>query len=247
MLTYILFLKRKLFNLILKFRSDTYIFFLKKKGYKIGDRVYIGPKSNISGRNITIGNNTTIVAEAKISEDVQIGSNVVIASGCYILTKNHDVGLCHNALPYGTNYDNRPVIIANNVWIGMNVTIIPGITINEGAIIGMGAVVTKDVGKCEIFGGNPAKKIGARDSLRYEFLKEHNCFLNDIRGKNYLSNKITKKINQIISEKSITKKIIYDYELYPEPYKVRSVMYNYSLNHNFKFDIDNKGYFIESK
>ena len=53
-----------------------------------------------------------------------------------------------------------------------NAIILKGVTIGEGAVIGMGAVVTKDVPKGAVMGGNPAKVIKYRDMERYEQLKQ---------------------------------------------------------------------------
>ena len=52
--------------------------------------------------------------------------------------------------------------IGNDVWIGDRAMIKAGVTIGNGAVIGMGSIVTKDVGRYEIWAGNPAKKIRDR-------------------------------------------------------------------------------------
>ena len=49
-----------------------------------------------------------------------------------------------------------PVIISNNVWIGMNATILKGVTIGENSVVAAGAVVTKSVPANVVVGGNPA-------------------------------------------------------------------------------------------
>jgi acetyltransferase-like isoleucine patch superfamily enzyme len=54
------------------------------------------------------------------------------------------------------------VIIGNDVWIGTNATILSGVTIENGAVIAAGSMVTKNVGKYEIWGGNPARIIRKR-------------------------------------------------------------------------------------
>ena len=57
-----------------------------------------------------------------------------------------------------------PVIVKDDVWIGMGATILSGVTIGQGAIIAAGAVVTKDVEPYAIVGGVPAKLIRYRFS-----------------------------------------------------------------------------------
>ena len=72
------------------------------------------------------------------------------------------------------DYRCTAVTIEDNVWIGGKSIILPGVTIHEGAVIGMGAVVTKDVPKCAVVGGNPAKVLKYRDINQYEQLKKEN-------------------------------------------------------------------------
>ncbi|EJT6165213.1 hypothetical protein N2W22_001681 [Clostridium perfringens] len=59
-------------------------------------------------------------------------------------------------------FSKQNIVIKNNVWIGLNSIILGNVTIEEGAIIGAGSVVTKNVGKNEIWAGNPAKFIKRR-------------------------------------------------------------------------------------
>lgn len=53
-------------------------------------------------------------------------------------------------------------VIANDVWIGQNATILPGVHIGDGAIIGMNSVVGSDVAPYTIVAGNPARPIRKR-------------------------------------------------------------------------------------
>ena len=65
------------------------------------------------------------------------------------------------------------VVIANDVWIGRNATIISGVKIGSGAVIATEAMVTKDVPPYGIVGGNPAKLIRYRfsENIRARLLK----------------------------------------------------------------------------
>ncbi len=58
--------------------------------------------------------------------------------------------------------ENKIVTIGNDVFIGMNVSILDGITIGHGAAIGAGAVVSKDIPPYAIAVGCPIKVIGYR-------------------------------------------------------------------------------------
>lgn len=66
---------------------------------------------------------------------------------------------------------NLSVVIASDVWIGNNVSIMGGVKVGVGAIIGTGSIVTKDVAPYAIVAGVPAKRI------RYRFNEEDIKFL----------------------------------------------------------------------
>lgn len=53
----------------------------------------------------------------------------------------------------------QPVIIGNNVTIGMYSIIMPGVKIGNNVIVGAHSVVTKDVPDGQIIAGVPAKRI----------------------------------------------------------------------------------------
>ena len=56
-----------------------------------------------------------------------------------------------------------PVIIGNNVWIGMNATILKGVTIGDNSVVAAGSVVTKSVPANVVVAGNPAVVIKKLD------------------------------------------------------------------------------------
>lgn len=62
----------------------------------------------------------------------------------------------------GERGDNGITIVENDVWIGTGSIIMSGVTIGKGSIVAAGSIVTKDIPPCEIWGGNPAKKIKDR-------------------------------------------------------------------------------------
>ena len=84
-------------------------------------------------------------------------------------------------------------IIANDVWIGQNVTILPGVHIGDGAIIGANSVVTKDIPAYHIAGGNPCKII------RKRFNEELINYLEEIKWWNWEEDKIFKNLEILCS------------------------------------------------
>lgn len=92
-----------------------------------------------------------------------------------IITQNHnyDKG---KALPYDFTYIYKEVVIEQCVWFGNRVIVVGNVHIGEGAIIAADSVVTKDVPKYAIVGGNPAKVIKYRDVEHYEKLKSQKAY-----------------------------------------------------------------------
>jgi acetyltransferase-like isoleucine patch superfamily enzyme len=56
------------------------------------------------------------------------------------------------------------ITIGNDVWIASDVKVLSGVNIGDGAVIGANSLVTKDVPKYAVYGGNPAKLIRMRFS-----------------------------------------------------------------------------------
>ena len=97
---------------------------------KIGDNCGFSGVSIVSSIGITIGNN------------VMCGTNVMIGD------RNDHEDLYPQFKP-------APVVIGNNVWIGMNSVIMKGVTIGDNVIIGANSLVTRDVPSNVIAVGSP--------------------------------------------------------------------------------------------
>lgn len=97
---------------------------------------------------------------------VTIGKNVMMGPNVAIITENHRFDRMDVPIREQGYYDRKPVVINDDVWIGMRVIILPGVTVGKGAILAAGAVVTKDVPEYAIVGGNPAKVIKYRNENR---------------------------------------------------------------------------------
>jgi len=118
-----------------------------------------------------IGMNCNICAGVFIENDVIIGSNVTIKNGVQLwdglrIEDNVFVGpnvtFTNDLLPRSKQYPEKfpKTFIRKGASLGANSTILCGIEIGEYSMIGAGSVVTKNVGKQELWYGNPAKHKG---------------------------------------------------------------------------------------
>jgi len=103
---------------------------------------------------LSIGDYTSIGDRTQIQcrDTVTIGSNVLISWDVNILDHDFHTSGGGAAVP-------RPIVIEDEVWIGVRAIILKGIRVGRGAIIGAGAVVTRDVPPFTFAGGNPAQNI----------------------------------------------------------------------------------------
>lgn len=97
---------------------------------------------------------------------VTIGANAMIGPGCTFVTASHAIDPTERMMGL---FDNKPITVGDNVWLGANVTVLPGVSIGDGAVVGAGSVVTKDIPAGVIAVGSPCKvlrPISERDKLR---------------------------------------------------------------------------------
>lgn len=109
------------------------------------------------------------------SGGVRIGRYFHPGRGLTIFSTNHNY-VFGTRIPYDSTVIEKPVTIEDFVWCGANVTIVPGVRVGEGAVIAAGSVVTKDVPRCAVIGGNPACILKFRDIERFDDLKAKNLF-----------------------------------------------------------------------
>ncbi len=109
------------------------------------------------GSRTFIGRNTLIDANGGVT----IGKDVLIGPDVKIWSADHNFHECKTTINrQGHIYS--PVVIENDVWIGVSAIILKGVTIRSGAIVGAGSLVNKDVPENTIVAGNPAHPLRAR-------------------------------------------------------------------------------------
>ena len=107
---------------------------------------------------IEIGNNCRINgAYIHAQKNIKISDNCVIASGVNIIDSNgHETYSLNRTIGRDTP---KSIFIGNNVWIGINSTILKGTTIGDNSIVAANSVVKGDFPCNCIISGNPAKII----------------------------------------------------------------------------------------
>lgn len=169
---------------------------------KFEGKTHIGRNTSFYG---SIGYGTYVADNCFISAD--IGRFCSIGAGCRYINATHPYKApfattspyfisINPSTYYGTHsYAKRQMMeeflfynketelvnkIGNDVWTGLNVTLIGGVEIGDGAVILTNAVVTKDVPPYSIVGGVPAKIIGYRyDEETIKFLQNIQWWNND--------------------------------------------------------------------
>jgi len=135
-------------------------FFFPQKILRINGRVPwpMHPTSRILFyKNIQVGNRCTPGMNSgcyiQARNGIRLGHNVRIGPGVGLISAGHSID------DYDVHENEPPILIGNNVWIGMNAVILPGVKIGNNVIIGAGSVVTTDIPENSIAAGNPCKVI----------------------------------------------------------------------------------------
>ena len=102
--------------------------------------IIIGDNCGFSGT--TIGCTVSI----KIGNNVRCGANTLITDTDWHMDDPRS-GKC------------KPIIIEDNVWLGINSSVLKGVTIGKNSVIGAGSVVTKNIPANVIAAGNPCRVI----------------------------------------------------------------------------------------
>lgn len=130
---------------------------LKAMMGSLGESCWIEPPLRVAyGTHIHIGNhfyanfNLTVVDDATVT----IGDNVMIAPNVTLATAGHPIDPEIRAT--GQQFS-LPIVIEDNVWLGMGVMVNPGVVIGRNSVIGAGSVVTKSIPADVVAAGVPCR------------------------------------------------------------------------------------------
>lgn len=114
-------------------------------------------------RKIVIGDFVQFGPGCTVQCDAEIGRYVLIARNvAFVGRDDHRFDVCGRPTMFSGRQDQHKVVVEDDVWIGHGCVVLSGVRIGAGAIVAAGSVVTKDVPRCAIVGGNPAKVIRMR-------------------------------------------------------------------------------------
>lgn len=90
---------------------------------------------------LSIGDNSWIGTGAYLHniEHLTIGSDVCISQQAFLCTGSHD----YRSPVF--EYDNRPIVVEDGVWVGARAVVLRGVTIGADSVIGATALIVSDV------------------------------------------------------------------------------------------------------
>lgn len=135
------------------------------------ERCFLGEVAYYRRRGAKIGK-VRVFSRPRLAEPhlCEIGDNVWITGGVTLL--NHDGAIAMLNCAGMTDAVNvvGKIVVFDNVFIGINSTIMPGVSIGPCAVVAAGSVVVRDVPPNTVCGGTPAKVICTIDEYirRYD-------------------------------------------------------------------------------
>jgi acetyltransferase-like isoleucine patch superfamily enzyme len=101
---------------------------------------------------------------------IRIGSHVTITDEVRFITHDGGVWVLRDEFP---DIDViAPIVVGNNVFIGLRAIIMPGVTIGDNSVVAAGSVVTRNVPKDVVVAGTPARVVRSLEEYRESTLKK---------------------------------------------------------------------------
>jgi acetyltransferase-like isoleucine patch superfamily enzyme len=118
-------------------------------GSQLSESFYI-----FDGRRFCCGSGTRIGSFCRVWDfhDIRIGRDLLASHGLTLIAGSHNVDSIRSARP-------GEIVVGDNVWIGINVTIVGPAVIGDNVIIGANSFVTGDLAPNAIYAGSPARFI----------------------------------------------------------------------------------------
>lgn len=109
------------------------------------------------GREIQLGDHSGLGKNGTFLGPIKFGNYVGMSFNVFISGYDREFTDLTTPMMFQGARPDRPVVIDDDVIILANVVILSGVHIQSGAVLGAGALVTKNIPRNAIVGGNPAK------------------------------------------------------------------------------------------
>lgn len=154
---------RKIFN----YHSSVHKSVIIRRNVHLDPTAKVGPWVVMDGEAgfISIACGVSINAHCSLGaseSNIIIGKDVRIGAGTRISCAAHIFDDVSIPIRMQGIEKNKDIIIEEDCWIGMNVSVCPGVKIGEGSVIGAGSVITKDIPPFAVAVGVPARVIRYR-------------------------------------------------------------------------------------
>ncbi|MBR2179168.1 MAG: sugar O-acetyltransferase [Selenomonadaceae bacterium] len=110
------------------------------------------------GYNVQMGEGSFLNHNVYLMDcaEIKIGKKCFIGPNCGFYTAIHPMLI----EPRNEGLEMaKPIELADNIWIGADVTILPGVKIGEGSVIGAKSLVSKDIPAGVLAFGNPCRVV----------------------------------------------------------------------------------------
>lgn len=151
-------------------------------------RMIYGQIAYSSKLGVKFGNNCRLVGKVDFGSEpflIKLGDHVSITSSNFV-THDGGVWIMRNEYPDIDVFS--PIIVGNNVFIGLGCTILPGTIIGDNVVIGAGSLVKGVIDSNSVYAGIPAKKLKNVDEYKKQCLKVGMNTKNDPNKKEILLN-----------------------------------------------------------
>lgn len=101
---------------------------------------------------------------------IKLGDHVTITGGVRFITHDGGVWIFRHELPEIDVFG--PIVIGNNVFVGLNAIIMPGATVGDDVVIGAGSVVTGSLTSGGVYAGVPARRIMSSEAYKEKVLRK---------------------------------------------------------------------------
>lgn len=178
---------------------------------------YTFPIDRVTVGNFTYGN-LLVRSWGAPNEQLTIGNFCSISDDVtFLIGGEHDYSR-FMSFPYDAFFVTKtadvvakgPITLADDVWIGANVTVVSGVSIGQGAVVAAGSVVTKNVPPYAIVGGDPARVIRYRfQPTAIKILLQ--CDFSQLQPDFFVKNRPALAALDVDQDASVLKKMIDEY------------------------------------